>query len=227
MSKNGFLTLLILIGLVGGAILGEFLHRYADDSVATGAAWMSVGKIILVRPLMLLVLPLVFLSVIVGTTSIGDPSRLGLVGGSTLLYYFSTMLLAVILGAILVTTINPGKGLSQETVSALQSDGAAEYQNDEDLSSAASDAKKKGLSGAWMKILEQVIPNNVFAELANGRTLGVIVFALLLGLALAACGTVGEPAIRFFHSLFSGVMRLVLWILWLTKNWKGKFIRFR
>ena len=216
MRKSGLLTGLILMGLLAGAILGQIIHGAAEDPVASGTIWMSVGKLILVRPLMLLVLPLVFLSVVVGTTSIGDPSRLGLVGGSTLLYYFATMLLAVILGAILVSAIAPGKGLSEETIANLQSEGATEYQNDEKLSTAASSARKKGLGGAWMNILEQVIPSNVFEELAKGRTLGVIVFALLLGLALAACGTAGAPAIGFFHSLFGGVMRLVLWILWLT-----------
>ena len=56
-------------------------------------------------------MPLIFLSVVVGVTSIGDASRLGVIGGSTILYYLVTMLLAVILGAALVTTIRPGDGI--------------------------------------------------------------------------------------------------------------------
>ena len=84
MRKDGILTLLILVGLVAGAIVGEIQHRNVDNFVELGDSWMSVGSLILIRPLMPLVLPLVFLSVVVGVTSIGDPSRLGLVGGSTL-----------------------------------------------------------------------------------------------------------------------------------------------
>ena len=107
MRKDGLITVLILVGLVAGVIVGQLIHGSASDPAAAGTQWMDIGKIILVRPLMLLVLPLVFLSVVVGVTSIGDPSRLGLIGGATLLYYFSTMLAAVILGAVLVTTIAP------------------------------------------------------------------------------------------------------------------------
>jgi Na+/H+-dicarboxylate symporter len=138
------------------------------------------------------------------------------IGGSTLLYYFSTMLAAVILGAVLVTAIAPGVGLSPDAVASLQNDGAAAYETNSGLRNAMGTANEKGLAGAWMNILEQIIPTNFFAELAGGRTLGVIVFALLLGLALAASGTAGAPAIAVFQSLFDGVMRLVLWILWLT-----------
>ena len=119
MKKDGLITILILIGLVAGAILGQILHGTSTDPVATGERWMGLGKIILVRPLMLLVLPLVFLSVIVGVTSIGDPSRLGVVGGTTLVYYFSTMIAAVVLGAVLVTSIAPGAGLPEDAVASL------------------------------------------------------------------------------------------------------------
>ena len=216
MRKDGLITVLILVGLVAGVIVGQLIHGSASDPAAAGTQWMDIGKIILVRPLMLLVLPLVFLSVVVGVTSIGDPSRLGLIGGATLLYYFSTMLAAVILGAVLVTTIAPGVGLSPEAISSLQNDGASAYQASDGLRNAMGTANDKGLAGAWMNILEQVIPTNFFAELAGGRTLGVIVFALLLGLALAASGPAGVPAIKVFKSLFDGVMRLVLWVLWLT-----------
>ena len=196
MRKDGLITVLILVGLVAGVILGQWLHVSSSDPAAVGGQWMEVGKIILVRPLMLLVLPLVFLSVVVGVTSIGDPSRLGLIGGATLLYYFSTMLAAVILGAVLVTSLAPGVGLSPEAINSLQSDGATAYQASDGLRTAMGTANDKGLGGAWMNILEQVIPTNFFAELAGGRTLGVIVFALLLGLALAASGPAGVPAIK-------------------------------
>ena len=113
MKRDGILTILILLGLLAGAVVGEIIHVNADNPTQAAQGWMDFGKLILVRPLMLMVLPLVFLSVIVGTTSIGDPSRLGVIGGSTLLYYFATMLMAVILGAVLVTTIAPGEGSPQ------------------------------------------------------------------------------------------------------------------
>ena len=52
--------------------------------------------------------------------------------------------------------------------------------------------------------------------MAGNRTLGVIIFALVLGLALAAGGEHTLPAVRFFEAMFDALMRLVLWIIWLT-----------
>ncbi|MEE2972585.1 MAG: dicarboxylate/amino acid:cation symporter [Planctomycetota bacterium] len=215
MKKDRLITILILVGLVAGAILGQILHAASADPVATGSGWMELGNMVLVRPLKLLVLPLVFLSVIVGVTSIGDPSRLGIIGGATLVYYFSTMLVAVILGAVLVTTIAPGSGIDPEAVASLQSQGAADYDGNTSLAGAEKNAKD-GLGGAWLNIFKQVVPTNIFQELVNFNPLGVSVFALLLGLALASIGEAGQPATVMFRSLFDGTMQLVLWILWLT-----------
>ena len=216
MKKDTLITVLILAGLVLGAILGQILHVNLAEGEALNSIWMDLGDIVLIRPLKLMVIPLVFLSVVVGVTSIGDPSKLGLVGGSTLVYYLSTMLLAVVLGTALVSTITPGDTLTPDQQLELRESGESEYQQQGKIQTASSDAEERGLGGAWFNILEQVIPTNFFGELVNGRTLGVIVFALLLGLALAACGPTGEPAVRVFESLFQGMMRLVLWILWLT-----------
>jgi Na+/H+-dicarboxylate symporter len=216
MRKDTLITILILVGLVVGAIVGQLLHLGLAEGESISSIWMDLGNIILIRPLKLLIMPLVFLSVIVGVTSIGDPSRLGVIGGSTVLYYLVTMLLAVILGTALVTTIKPGENIPDETRAMLIDQGETEYQESTKISSAADNAEKRGLGGAWMNILDQLIPTNVFKELVEVRPLGVIIFALLLGLALAATGPPAAPAISFFAALFAGVMKLVLWVLWLT-----------
>ena len=67
-----------------------------------------------------------------------------------------------------------------------------------------------------MNILRQMVPRNIFDEMAKGRTLGVIMFAILFGLALAAGGEATKPVVRLFEGLFAAVMKLVLWVIWLT-----------
>lgn len=216
MRTGTLITTLILIGLVVGAIVGQMIHVGLGPDESVNPIWMDLGNIVLIRPLKLMIMPLVFLSVIVGVTSIGDPSKLGIVGGSTILYYLVTMLMAVILGAVLVTSIAPGDNLNDTQRVELLEEGAREYEEDNKIRGAATEADERGLGGAWMNILEQMIPTNVFRELAENRPLGVIVFALLLGLALAATGELALPAIQFFEALFKGMMTLVLWVLWLT-----------
>ena len=216
MRKDTLITVLILVGLVAGAIVGQLLHVGLAEGESLNGIWMELGNIIIIRPLKLLIMPIVFLSVIVGVTSIGNPSKLGVIGGSTVLYYLVTMLLAVILGTALVTTIQPGAGMDPEVRMNLIDQGAEQYKESGKISTAADDAEDKGLGGAWMSILKQIIPTNVFEELVNNRPLGVIVFALLLGLALAATGPPAAPAVAFFTALFAGVLKLILWVLWLT-----------
>ncbi len=213
-GKGNILTLLILIGLVAGVVVGEFVLFDPADPIGDGLKRM--GELVLIRPLMLMIIPLIFVSVIVGVTSIGDPSRLGVVGGSTVAYYLITMLLAVILGATLVATFKPGIGLDPETSAQLRAKGEATFEEDATLKQRITSAEDMGLGGAWMNIVHQIVPTNIISEMSEGRPLGVIVFALLLGLALAAGGETTRPAVVFFEALFQAIMRLIQWVIWLT-----------
>ncbi|MCA9285183.1 MAG: dicarboxylate/amino acid:cation symporter [Phycisphaerales bacterium] len=258
MRRENVLTALILLGLIGGVALGQSLFVAAQQSgEPVSDSWRLAGQLVLVRPLMLLIMPLILVSVVVGVTSIGDASRLGLVGGGTLLYFITTMLLAVVLGAFLVSWIGPGKGLPPEQVQALTTDASrAAGQVDalreavteeetgrqeasvEGSGPAAQDAGREGSVGppreatkgatkdsarrrfglgpAWMNIVDQMLPSNVFGELVAGRPLGVITFGILLGLALALGGETTAPAVRVAEGLFDALMRLVGWVIWLT-----------
>ncbi|MDP6600902.1 MAG: dicarboxylate/amino acid:cation symporter [Phycisphaerales bacterium] len=204
-ARTNLLTILILLGLVAGALVGQFVVH--DPAVPIGADhWMrEVGDVVLIRPLKLLIIPLIFFSVIAGISRIGDPARLGLVGGATLVYYLATMLLAVVLGTTLVSWLQPG---------VLPTDaGAAMIAASE---SAWSPSGGQSLGSAWMNIVHQVIPVNIVQDMAAGRPLGVIVFAILFALALSAGGERTEAARRFFDACFEGMMLLVRWVIWLT-----------
>jgi len=214
MSKGNWLTLLILVGLTLGVLYGQYV--LFDPDMPIDDTLKELGTLILIRPLMLLIVPLIFVSVIVGVTSIGDPSRLGLVGGSTIVYYLATMLLAVCLGTTLVYVFEPGKGLDPDEAEAMRMTGEAQFEADTSRKEAMREAESLGLSGAWVSIIHQIIPTNIVEEMAGARPLGIIVFALLLGLALASGGEKTKPAVRFFEAMFDAIMRLVSWVIWLT-----------
>lgn len=217
MRRGHLQTALILAGLVIGVILGQILFWSLGRESPESLAWLRLaGDFTLIRPLMLMVIPLVFVSVVTGVTSLGDPARLGAVGGATLLYYFATMFMAVVLGAVLVTTIAPGTGLAPEQAEALRAEAAWALEGRSDLAVPVSTAETMGVGGAWINILSQIIPTNLLTELSANRPLGVIAAALLFGLALAATGEKARPVREFFDALFAALMTLVSWILWLT-----------
>ena len=204
--STNILTILILAGLVLGAIVGEF-GFFASGAVIDGDHWLkTTGDLVLIRPLKLLIVPLIFFSVIAGITRIGDPSRLGIVGGATLVYYLATMLMAVILGTCLVTWIQPGM-LPDEVRATLQASGQ-EF--------GAAGTATRDLSSAWLNIVYQIIPVNLLEDMVKVRPLGIIVFAIAFGLALAAGGDKTKAAREICNAAFEGLMILVRWVIWLT-----------
>lgn len=217
MRLRHLLTPLILLGLVAGCLFGEIVLHDPDSPIGNDHWTRVAGDLVLIRPLMLMIIPLVFFSVVAGVCAIGDPSRLGLVGGTTILYYLVTMLIAVSLGALLVTSINPGD-LGGEVRTGLIAGAEAEFQESgyEQRVDTAGTEGTSTLTGAWMNILRQMVPTNVVDEMARGRTLGVIIAALFLGLGLAAAGDRAGPARDFFTAMFHVLMRMVGWIIWLT-----------
>lgn len=220
MRGHKLLNVLIFIGLLAGVIVGFLLlKRYESLSldsseIAARINWLSTtGDLILIRPLKMLIIPLVFASVVVGITSIGDPSRLGLVGTTTIVYYFATMFVAVVLGATLVSTLRPGDGVSSKIDLAQVQEA---FETSDTSPRKKIESAPQNLGGAWGNILRQVIPDNVLGAAVAGQPLPVITFAILFGLALGFLGEKAKPAVDFFEAFFQAIMTLVGWVLWLT-----------
>ena len=208
------LTLFIVDGLILGVIYGQILFDNPDVMVDTEHWSYVIGNLILIRPLKLLIVPIVFVSVIVGVTSIGNPQKLGVVGGATVLYYIATMLIAVTIGTTMVSVFQPGD-LPDTVRAELRERGAIAYQGSTVEELATSDDPDT-LGDVFINLVEQLIPSNIITDMGESNTLSVIVFALMLGLALAAGGEKTRPAVRFFDALFDAIMRLVMIIIWIT-----------
>jgi Na+/H+-dicarboxylate symporter len=166
---------------------------------------MSLLKMVLV--------PLVASSVIAGVASVGDARRLGLVGLAAVVYYFATMLMAVLLGVFLVTSLSPGANFSED----FRSQQEQEFQSSESSErKRVESAEGTGLLGAFRNITSELIPSNPIGAAAEGKLLPVISFSLLVGIAITLVGSAGQPVLAFFESLFAVVMKLVAGILWLA-----------
>lgn len=214
MKKENLLTLLILGGLIGGVLFGQYVlydPAAAKEALAAAAKpYQTAGDFLFIRPLRMLIVPLVFVAVISGVTSIGDPKKLGLVGGATLAYYVGTTLLAVVLGLALVNVINPGRGLD---AAQLQTGGQAAF--DAGVGARIT-GRPADVGGSFLNLLESFVPANPLKAAVEGDILAVVMVALLLGLALVIVGTAGKPVIAVIDGLFQTLIRIVLWIIWLA-----------
>lgn len=197
----------MLVGFVLGAGLGLLANAlYAD------AAWLDllvryvadpVGQVFL-RLLFMLVVPLVFSALVLGVVEIGDPRSLGRIGGKTLVYILVVTAIAVLIGLVCVNVFQPGVGLSPEVGQSLlaqSSERAAEIAG-----------KREGVSG--MELLLNIVPRNPVASAANGDLIGVMFFALMVGIAAAVVRSEGT---RSFVGAVQGVydicLRLIGWVI--------------
>ena len=202
-TKDRWVTFGSLVAMVLGAFLGEWIHR--NGGSASGFA--LVGDMLLIRPLLLLVVPLILFSVIGGAASLGASGRLGLLGGATLALFLTTMGLAASLGAFLVTWFAPGASIDPAAAAALKSAPAV-------LPPAISAGEVGSLNDAWRSILFQLVPTNVFGEMVAARPLGLISFSILIGLGLSAIGDAGRAALLVVEGLNQALMRAIGWVLW-------------
>lgn len=191
MSLQGHNTLLwaILVGALAGIFCGwHFGH--AMESVA----W--IGKLFL-DLLMLTIIPLIVAAVITGITGLGDVRKLGRLGGFTVLYYLSTTAIAVLVGLVIVNIMQPGIGISE-------------------LNEAIPDkvAAKEAVGIAEM--IGSLIKPNLVAAAAETQLLPIILFCLFFGAALTTIGEKGKVVINFFDGLNDVMMKLVIWIMYLS-----------
>ena len=105
----------ILIGLIAGGTIGAI----ANAANLTGLAQFLIALEPIgtgfIRLITMIVIPLVVASLLVGTASLGDISKLGRIGGKTLGYYMFTTAIAVTIGLGLSNLVKPGSDIDPAT----------------------------------------------------------------------------------------------------------------
>ena len=104
LSSNVILTA-IFVSIVIGALFGGVLPQYAVRIKFIGDIFLNA--------LMMMVVPLIMASMIVGISNLGDVRHVGAIGRRTIVYYLATTGLSVLLGIILVNIIRPGVGIER------------------------------------------------------------------------------------------------------------------
>lgn len=191
-EKKITLTSKILIGLLLGFVFGLILKQVPEGFIKNTVLLDGALKIIgngFTSAIKMMVVPLVFVSLVCGTSSMGDVKRLGRIGGKTMLFYLGTTAIAIIISLVLGSTLKPGVGL--------------------DMSGIVSGEVAIGESKSLVDIILNIIPTNPIASLANGEMLQVIFFAMLLGIAMSIVGKKAEPVRVIFESANEICMKMV------------------
>ncbi len=191
----------ILIGLVAGVPVGLLLGPRVEYIEPAGDLFLRLIRMIVV--------PLVFSSLFVGTASLGNIRKLGRIGGKTILYYLCTTAIAIVIGLALGNMIKPGSGLDESTKTQL----LESYRSEASEKIEIAGQRPPGVGGAVKALLDtviRVVPGNPVASLAESNMLQIIFFALLFGIAITLVpNNKGQPAIDFFEAVSEGMIQLV------------------
>jgi len=193
---------------VGNA--AAWLGGKADDanmeagSVATLVKWAIdvctfVGQLF-IRCLRFIAVPVVLFSLTAAVANLGDPRKLGRIGGKTIAIFLFTGFFSSTLGVVLTSLVRPGSYAGDVSRAALPGQAVA----------AATKAHEQasGIS-VWSMILN-AIPTNPFAAIAEGNMLQVVVLSIVLGLGLTLIpGEKARPVIAFCEGIAEAVLRLV------------------
>jgi Na+/H+-dicarboxylate symporter len=193
------LTTRIVIGMTAGVIVGAALNLLLGSLLEPGSVlhqgiqgfaidgvFYVVGAIFMAS-LRLLVVPLVFVSLVCGSASLDDLSRLGRIGGKTVGLYLVTTALAISLALTAAVVLAPGVGLD------LPTDLTFEGQEPPSLA----------------ETLINIFPTNPVRAMAEGNMLQIIVFALLFGFSMTLSGEPGRRLLAVFEDLNRVILRLV------------------
>ncbi|MBE0403766.1 Proton/glutamate symport protein @ Sodium/glutamate symport protein [Halomonas citrativorans] len=164
----------LALGIAAGALLGE-----------NASIFKPLGDIF-INAIMMLIVPLVFSTLVVGITSMRDPQKMGRIGARTIGLYLLTTAFAISIGLLLSTLLQPGAGVN------------ISFDSGVDASEAPTLAS----------ILINLVPRNPIDALANGNILQIIVFAIGLGISLTLIGEKGEALVVVFDSFAEAMYKL-------------------
>jgi Na+/H+-dicarboxylate symporter len=168
----------IFIALVAGLAVGMIIGPPAAAIKPIGTVFINAIK--------MLIVPLIFVSLVCGVTSMHDMHKMGRIAVKTVVIYLLTTAVAITIGLGLGTLFQPGAGI--------------------DLGAAMAIEPKEAPS--LIDTFVGLIPKNPIGAMADGNVLQIIVFALLFGIAINLAGEPGQKIKQFFDWLAEVIYKL-------------------
>ena len=195
--KKMTLTTKILLSLLLGALFGVFLSHVESDFIKHTLMLDGILKLIgtgFLNAIKLLVVPLIFVSIVYATASLDDLKKIGRIGSKTLMYYVITTAIALIVALSVANIIKPGIGIDLSTIT-------------------SGEAVTEVASVSFIDTLLQIIPTNIFQAFSTDNVLGVLFFAVLMGLSITLVGEKAQPVLVLFEGLNEVLLKLVILIM--------------
>ncbi|GAB4018358.1 dicarboxylate/amino acid:cation symporter [Spirosoma migulaei] len=171
------LTVRVLLAITLGILTGYFFPETAAKLKPLGDLFINLIKMVIA--------PIIFLTIVLGISNMGDLKKVGRVGGKALLYFEIVTTGALAIGLILANVIRPGDGVQ---TAAVKGGDISKY-------------TEQGAGMDWTEFFLHIVPSNAIKAFAEGDILQVLVFSMLFGVGLTRMGEKGKPLIQTFERL--------------------------
>ena len=198
------LTTYIMVGLVLGLIVGWVINATIGGANPTPetaallksiAAWFGLVTTIFLHLIKMIIAPLVFGTLVVGITHMGDTGALGRVGLKSLAWFISASLMSLTLGLVLVHILQPGVGLNLPLPAI----------------NAATDIDKSAFDP--LKIIAHIFPTSAIDAMATNDILQIVVFAVFFGVAITAVGERAKPLVTAAEALTKVMLQITDYVM--------------
>lgn len=196
------LWLKIIVGMLLGVVWGLIAVRTGLEQFTSD--WIRPWGTIFIKLLKLIAVPLIFVSLVNGITSITDISKLGRIGLKTILLYVGTTTIAITLGLLVVNTFKPGNSFSEEKRLEFQEQYQDSIQEKEDVAAGLK-------QGSPLYFFEDMVPDNIFGAASdNSKMLQIIFFSILFSVAMIMLDV---AKIKVVKELMGGLNVIILKIV--------------
>jgi len=192
-DRTHWLYIAVVIAVLAGIAVGLVAPEVGKDVGVLGTMFVSLIK--------MMITPVIFCTIVLGIGSVRKAATVGKVGGLAFIYFLVMSTFALAIGLVVGNLIHPGSGMHL-------SESAA--------GKGAELAEKAHESGGLMDFIQHIIPTSLMSSLTEGNVLQALFVALLVGFALQAMGSSGEPILRGIEHLQKLVFKILVMILWLA-----------
>lgn len=173
----------VLFAIFLGIVFGHFFPEQAEKMRPLGDAFITLIK--------MLIAPIIFCTIVSGMAGMGDVKQAGRVGAKAILWFEIVTTIALIIGWVVVSVVEPGKGMNISAETA--------QEKHLDTSSYQKAMEGKELKGT-VDFLMDIIPHTMVGAFSDGNLLQVLLVALLFSIALTKLGARG----KLVHDIIEG-----------------------
>jgi len=182
----------VLVAIACGALLGAVAPR-------AGAAMKPLGDAF-IKLITMIIAPIIFCTVVLGIAGTENLKKVGRTGGYALLYFEVVSTVALIVGLVIVNTLQPGAGMNLDPRT-LDAGAVAAYTTPGRLQSTKD-------------FLINIIPTTMVDAFAKGEILQVLLIAVLFGIALQRLGARANPLFPVVEKLSDALFAIVRFIMY-------------